>query len=216
MKSKLHRGFSLLEMLIVVSIGLILAGVGFIAMMPVLNQTHLNNAYDTTLMVLRNTRNQAITQSHEYYVYFNPVGFAAGTIQVQYQPPAVNGTFPPLQQVTTYTLPPDITFAVRAGFPSSPTTVPDGFGTGANAIDFGQGLTGAPFNYVVFYPDGSSRDGSALNGYSLGNYNNGVIYLTRASDTIYASRAITVWGATGRVRGWRLNNAAGIGTWVQQ
>jgi prepilin-type N-terminal cleavage/methylation domain-containing protein len=97
MKSKLHRGFSLLEMLIVVSIGLILAGVGFIAMMPVLNQTHLNNAYDTTLMVLRNTRNQAITQSHEYYVYFNPVGFAAGTIQVQYQPPAVNGTFPPLQ-----------------------------------------------------------------------------------------------------------------------
>ena len=63
--------------------------------------------------------------------------------------------------------------------------------------------------YVCFYPDGSSRD-------SLGNYNSGVVYLTRPADTIYASRAITVWGATGRVRGWRLVQQAGVPIWMQQ
>jgi len=34
-------------------------------------------------------QNLAITQSHEYYVNFNPIGFPAGTIQIQYQPPLV-------------------------------------------------------------------------------------------------------------------------------
>jgi hypothetical protein len=39
--------------------------------------------------------------------------------------------------------------------------------------------------------------------------------MTRASD-LYSSRAITVFGPTGRVRGYRLNNVAGVNTWVQQ
>ena len=87
-------------------------------------------------------------------------------------------------------------FAVKTGFP---TNTPDGFGAGVHPIDFGQALAGEPLNYVVFMPDGSSQD-------NLGNYNSGVVYLTRPADTnIYnTSRAITVWGATGRIRGWRL------------
>ena len=195
-------------MMITVSIALILCAVTFIAFQPILNQGHINSAYDTTLMALRNTRNLAITQSHEYYVNFNPAGFPAGTIQIQYQPPAVGaGAAPPLQQVITYSIPSDVSFAVQAGFPAS---APDGFGAGVNAIDFGQTLAGEPLNYVVFMPDGSSQD-------NLGNYNSGMVYLTRPGDNIYnSSRAITVWGATGRIRGWRLAQQAGVATWVQQ
>jgi len=208
MASTKTKGFSLLELMITVSIALILIGVTFIAMRPMLNQAHINSAYDTSLTVLRNTRNMAITQSHEYYVNFNPAGFPAGTIQIQYQPPAVgNGAAPPLEQVITYTIPSDVSFAVQGGFPAN---APDGFGAGANAIDFGQALAGEPLNYVVFMPDGSSRD-------NLGNYNSGIVYLSRPGDNIYiSSRAITVWGATGRVRGWRLNQLAGVASWVQQ
>jgi hypothetical protein len=96
---------------------------------------------------------------------------------------------------------------VKAGFPAS---TPDSFGAGANAIDFGQALAGEPLNYVVFMPDGSSQD-------NLGNFNSGIVYLTRPTDTtIYSSRAITVWGATGRIRGWRLNQVGGVTEWVQQ
>ena len=72
-----------------------------------------------------------------------------------------------------------------------------------------QARMGAPLNYVVFMPDGRSRD-------SVGNFNNGVIYLTPADGDIYNSRAITVWGSTGRVRGWDLTKVGSTATWVQQ
>ena len=202
-----QRGFSLLELMITVAIGLTMASITFIALMPVFNKNHVDLAYDTTLMVLRNTRHLAITQSHQYYVNFNPAGFPAGTIQVTYQPPAANGILPPVQQVATYALPSDVTFSVKAGFP---TTSPDSFGSGLVAIDFGQGLGGGSLNYVCFMPDGSSKD-------SLGNYNSGVIYITRQADpTIYTARSVSVWGATGRVRGWRLDKVSGTTEWVQQ
>jgi type II secretory pathway pseudopilin PulG len=201
-----QRGVSLLELMAVVAITMIVTGIGFISLQPMLKKSHMDNGYDTTLMVLRNTRNLAITQSHQYYVNFNPAGFPAGTIQVQYQPPAVGGgAAPPLQQVSTYTLPVDVSFKVL-GFPAA---APDGFGTGGNAIDFGQNLAGAPMNYVVFMPDGSSRD-------NVGNYNSGVVYLSLADNNIYNSRAITVWGSTGRVRGWKLTKIGNADTWVQQ
>jgi prepilin-type N-terminal cleavage/methylation domain-containing protein len=200
-----QRGFSMLEMLITICISLTMVGVTFIALKPLLNQSHINTAYDTTLMALRNTRNLAISQSHEYYVNFNPAGFPAGTIQIQYQPPAVGGIAQPLQQVITYSIPSDITYAVPTGLPAA---TPDGFGGGIPPIDF-ESIPGVPLNYVVFLPDGSSQD-------SLGNFNSGVIYMTQAADSKYTSRAVTVWGPTGRIRGWRLDSVAGADTWVQQ
>jgi prepilin-type N-terminal cleavage/methylation domain-containing protein len=205
MASRKDRGLSLLEMVITLSIALILCAVTFIAMRPMVNQADVDSAYDTTLMALRNTRNLAITQSHEYYVNFNPAGFAAGTIQVQYQPPTVGGIAQPLEQVITYTIPTDVQFAVQTGFPGN---TPDSFGTGITAIDF-ESTPGVPLNYVVFYPDGSAQD-------NLGNYSNGIVYMTRPNDSMYSSRAVTVWGATGRIRGWRLVQQAGTWTWVQQ
>jgi prepilin-type N-terminal cleavage/methylation domain-containing protein len=205
MASTKTSGFSLLELMITLSIALILAAVTFIGLRPMLNQSHVDSGYATTLMVLRNTRNLAITQSHEYYVNFNPVGFPAGTIQIQYQPPVVGGIAQPLQQVITYSIPQDISFAVQAGFPAS---TPDGFGCGLNAIDF-ESTACVPLNYVVFMPDGSARD-------NLGNYSNGLVYITRLNDSVFNSRAVTVWGTTGRVRGWRMTQQAGAWIWVQQ
>ena len=202
-----HNGFSLLELVITISISLILGGITYMGLQPLLLQNHVNQAYDTTLMVLRNTRNQAITQGHEYYVVFNPAGFPAGTIQVEYQPPAVGGgALPPLQQVMNYNIPTDTSFAVEPGLPAA---TPDGFGAGINAIDFGQTLATEPLNYVVFMPDGSAQDG-------LNNLNSGIVYICRPTGNLYTSKAVTVWGATGRVRGWSLVQQAGAPVWVQQ
>ncbi len=199
MMSRKNRGFSLLELMIVIAIGLTMAGVTFMALMPLFKQNHVDQAYDTTLSAIRNYRNQSITQSKRYILTFT----APGTITVQYWGWGVPVSPAPVT-VATFTLPPDVQFQVQAGFPAAG---PDGFGTGVTALDFDQGMGLGSQNYIMFMPDGSSQD-------TLGNYNSGVLYLNRTGD-MYSSRAITVFGTTGRVRGWRLYNQGG-NKWVQQ
>jgi prepilin-type N-terminal cleavage/methylation domain-containing protein len=214
MTSNRQRGLSLLEMMVTVAIGLTIGGITFIAMMPMFNRNHIDLAYDTTLMVLRNTRHLAISQGHEYIVTFNG---ANGTMTVQYQPPPNPGTltYPAVQLVATYSIPSDTSFAIHGGSPTGAANVPDGIGSGGTNVDFGYtpvGGTGGS-STIVFMPDGSARDGASPgNG---GNYSSGIVYLTRPQGIITDSRAVTVWGATGRIRGWRLNVVSGINTWVQ-
>ena len=190
----------MLELLITIAIGMTMAGVTFMALMPLFQQNHVDAAYDTTLSVIRNYRNLSISQSKRYILTFT----APGTITVQYWGVGVPVSPPPVL-VATYTLPQDVQFAVQAGFPTG--AAPDNFGSGGTAIDFDQGMGLGSQNYIMFMPDGSSQD-------TLGNYKSGVLYMTRPSD-LYSSRAISVFGTTGRVRGWRLYNQSG-NTWVQQ
>ncbi len=211
MRQNSSRGFSMLELMITVSIILIMAGVTLMTMQPMIQKNHVNSAYDTTLEVIRTYRNMAITKSNRYIITFAPgtVGppATAATLTVQFWGTGVPVAPAPVT-IATYQLPTDIQFGVIAGFPTSAATVPDGFGAGATALDFDQGMGLGSQNYIMFMPDGSSQD-------TLGNWNSGVLYLTRASD-LYSSRAITVFGPTGRVRGYRLNNVSGTNTWVQQ
>ena len=208
-----QRGFSMLELAITMSFSLIIAGVTFATLQPLLLQNHVNTAYEKTLMVLRNTRNQAITQGHQYYVTFFPTvgnpaaGGTAAYIQIQYQPPVVGGIAQPIQQVQNYTLPPDVNFSLQTGA-AAPDVTP-GYNTGVNAIDF-ESQAGTPLNYVVFMPDGSAQD-------ALGNLiNSGIVYIARPSGNQYTSKAITVMGSTGRVRGWFLDQQSGGPIWEQQ
>jgi type II secretory pathway pseudopilin PulG len=199
MTSSRNRGFSLLELLIAIAIGFTMTAVTVMTMMPLFKQNHVDTAYDTTQSVLRNYRNLSVTQSVRYIVYYT----APGTITVQRWNFATPVSPAPVT-VATYTLPTDVQFAVQAGFPNPG---PDGFGTGSAAITISNcALVGA--NCLIFYPDGSAQD-------DLGNYNSGVIYLTRPSD-MYSSRAVSIFGTTGRVRGWRLYNQGGTNKWVQQ
>src|ERR1700736_3018307 len=176
-----------------------MAGVTLMAVKPLLQVNHINSAYDTTLSVMRNYRNLSIAQSKRYILTFTP----PGTITVQYWGVGVPVSPVPVT-VATFALPPDIQFAVQPGFPAA---APDSFGTGGTAIDFDQGMGLGSQNYVMFMPDGSSQD-------TAGKYNSGVVYLTRPTD-FYSSRAVSVFGTTGRVRGWRLLNQGG-NKWVQQ
>ncbi|MGP0018095.1 MAG: Tfp pilus assembly protein FimT/FimU [Candidatus Sulfotelmatobacter sp.] len=194
------RGFSLLEMMIVLAIGMTVAGISVMALMPMLQETHVDQAYDTTLSVLRNYRNLSISTSKRYIITFT----APGTITVTRWDYATPVSPAPVF-VASYTLPPDIQFAVQPGFPAA---APDGFGTGVTAIDFDQGMGLGSQNYVMFMPDGSAQD-------TLGNYNSGIVYIARTND-YYRSRALTVWGTTGRIRGWRVYLQSAVNKWVQQ
>jgi hypothetical protein len=61
---------------------------------------------------------------------------------------------------------------------------------------------------IYFYPDGSAQDVN-------GNVNNGVVYLAMPGF-INTSRAITLWGATGRLRGWHIYLSGAKYYWRQQ
>jgi prepilin-type N-terminal cleavage/methylation domain-containing protein len=201
MASGKQRGFSLIEMAIVVSVASIAAGITFINLQTALKAARVTNAYNTTLETMRRARDEAVTQRRVYVVSYT----TPGTI-------AVNQNTPTGPVLVTSTLPPDVSFDVEAGVPTSATTpmgTPDGFGTAQHAIDFDIGVGGGGATAVYFYPDGSAHD---ING----SVNNGVVYIARKSDLL-SSRAITLWGTTGRLRGWRLyKNTSGTAYWRQQ
>ncbi len=208
MSLKQQRGFTLLEMLIVVAISFVLAAITAISYVPLMAQQRVTAAYNTTLTTMRRARDQAAGDMRTYVVTFS----APGTITVQQSLSATTTCqIPPTGPVlVTATLPTDITFHVEPGVPTSATTAPvtpDQFGTASNAFDLDYGNT-AGQNYVCFNPDGTATD-------QVGNISNGVVYLGRPGD-LYSSRALTLWGSTGRIRGWRLYNVSGVNTWKQQ
>jgi len=192
------RGFSLLEMMAVLGIAMIAAAISFMTLQPTLKGSRVTNAYNITLSALRQARDISVAQRQDYYVTFSNA-VVPNTITITQ---GGTGTV-----VRSYTIPTDVAYTIVTGIPTAAGTTPDGFGLGNLAIDFDVGVAGGNNNVIYFYPDGSSKD-------ALGYTNNGVIYIARAND-LYSSHAITVWGATGRIRGWRLYNNAGTPYWRQ-
>jgi prepilin-type N-terminal cleavage/methylation domain-containing protein len=208
-----HRasGFSLLEMMVVVALILVVSRIGFMSLQPSLKAQRVTNAYNTTLSALRQARDNAVAQRTSYHVQFVHTT-SSDTIIVS---PTLS-TFQGAQSTATYKLPTDVSFYAQTGIPTSSTAVPDGFGAGTVAIDFDytpQGGAGGSAD-LYFCPDGSAQDDST--GQCAGNWNSGVVYIARPGE-LMSSRAITVWGGTGRVRGWRLyGNGAGGYQWLKQ
>jgi Tfp pilus assembly protein FimT len=210
-------GFSLLEMLAAIGIFFTLAGITAVAMMPIWKTQDVTTAYNDTLTTLRRARDQAAGDMRIYVVTFANNTNAASTITVQQDGASYTScTLPPNGNVLlTTVLPADITFATQSVFPTSnsytsPPTTPDGFGTASAAIDLDV-VNGASYSGVTsicFNPDGTATD-------QYGNLAGGVVYLTRANDA-YSSRAVTLYGSTGRIRGWRLYNNSGVNSWSQQ
>jgi prepilin-type N-terminal cleavage/methylation domain-containing protein len=195
--SRKQRGFSIIELMIVMTVLLIAISIGFITLQPALQQIRVTNAYNTTLMTMRRAREAAIGQRRTYIVTFSN---AAVPNTVTIAPASVT----PNGLNVTYSLPSDVVITTMATFPNPGA---DGFGAGGTAIDFDQGVGGGDKTSIYFNPDGSAQD---INN----NINNGVVYMGRTGQ-LYSSTAITLWGATGRLRGWKLVNVGGVPTWKQ-
>ena len=220
MASSKQRGFSLLEMVTVCSIGMVMMAITFISLQPALKDARVTTAYNTVLGQMRVARQKAVDNREQYIVCFGtdtpsgaatPLGTATAQSVTVFQWPSGTALSSAVE-TSAEQLPADIKFQTLSvpspGIPTSPTTVPDGFGTGNVALAFDQGVSGGVVDEVMFQPDGTARD-------TNGNINSGVLYMARTGD-LFSSRSITVFGASGRIRGWRLVNRTGTPTWIEQ
>jgi len=212
-KTSGNSGFSLLEMAMVLALILIVSTISFMSLQPMLRQQRVNNAYNTVLGAMRQARDNSVAQRTSYVVILDSTT-TPHTVTVS---PTFSGPQGILSPVT-YKLPTDVNFDVESGVPTAPTKTPDGFGIGAKAVDFGytgQGTGLGGQSRIYFCPDGSAQDAAGGLGQCSGNFNGGVVYIARPGE-LMSSRALTVWGATGRIRGWRLYSGGGGPTWQRQ
>lgn len=212
-------GFSLLEMLIVISISLIITVISVVTLIPLQRQQHVVNAYNITLSALRQARDNAIAQRTSYSVTFSSTA-SPNTIVVAPILPTGVSTFTGDQSSVTYQLPTDVQFLAQTGLPNTTTTAPDGYYNSAlAAIDLGYANDGytSGITTVYFCPDGTAQNSQDGSGNCSGSAEGGVVYLAQ-SGNVLSSRAITLWGATGRIHGWRLYPGSGGTTyqWIRQ
>jgi len=196
-----QRGYSALEVTVTLMILLIVASVAVFTLGNSLPAMHTNTGLQTTVQVLRQARQTAIDQRRTIVVTFNAPAGATHSITVQEM---VGGVIIPaaLKQVP---LPSDVQFFADPKLPKPPNT-PDGFGNGTVAIDFEDAVSATPGTQVFFLPDGSAQS-------AAGNLENGVVYIEK-SGYWQLSRAVSVFGGTGKIRGWRLQQiSAGVWTW---
>lgn len=197
--SNRERGFSMIELSMVVLLTMIVAAMAYFQLSPGLQVARSDAAMRELVDQLRQAREYAIVNRRYVKVTF-PIS-AVGQPQVQItQMNALTTSESAGSNVVLGTVPlqSPLAFTLVSGM----TDTPDGFGK-AGAIEF-EGQTTLPLGGLLFQSDGELVDG--------GSYLpvNGSIFLGIAGNQLSA-RAVTVLGATGRVRGWR---SKGTG-WVQ-
>jgi prepilin-type N-terminal cleavage/methylation domain-containing protein len=204
---KLQKGFSVVELVIVVAVMVIVSGMAIMSTSRPSTAARANNAADAVVNTLRQGRLQAITKRRNVLVTLS------GTNQIQLTVQTLPG-----EAAATAIPPVLLNDGTRNGlqfyvFPTLPNTPmgPLGFGN-TTAIDF-EAVNGGTVGTAVMFSSSGSLVGvggaSVANYYALGNNNpiNATIFIGVQGDAATA-RAITVTGATGRVRSFSWNGTA--------
>ena len=190
------RGFSMIEMCVVIAISLVIAGIAILQAQPALMQIHANTAKDEVQGALRQARETAISDRRDVQVEFlvNPAGNPPGSYV---RLTRIGGACCANTVILMMPISNSVIYTTFVGEPDSP----DGFGNGG-AIYFG-GIAGGPPAGMVYQSDGTfvtSGTGIPING---------TVFLGVTGQPTTA-RAITILGATGRVRSYHIS---GTTTW---
>ncbi len=197
-RCKSAHGFTIIELLIVIAIGLTVTAISFTLLQSAMNTSKANSALQIALGQVRQLHERAIDERHTYRLTFT----APRTIQTDRIDFAGAVTTPVF--ISSVDLPPDVSFTIVSGTPTSGT--PNSFGSATTAIDLSvNNATG--ITQVYFQGDGRVLD-------SLNRVANGIVYMARPGD-LTSTRAITIFGATGRAKGWKLQKSGSVACWGQ-
>lgn len=197
-----QRGFSLLEMMVVVLIIMLILGMVILQLQPMLASSRADSAMKEVVDELRQAREYSISNRRYVQVSFI-TQIVGGQTLYEVQSTQMNtlttggGAVNPVLRTTPIEAP--MTFYLTPNM----NDTPDAFGN-ASAIEFG-GIAGGPVTGMLFQSDGELVAG--------GTYLpiNGTVFLGKAGIAPSLARAVTVLGTTGRVRGWK---ALGL-NWTQ-
>jgi len=183
--NRTERGFSLLEVIMVVGIMLMLAGLAVIQSFGSLESYQANSAADTVASQLRVARQLAISQRRNVQITFN-TAVTPPTIIYQILPRPGSGDAP--VPVVTGVLARQTTFMQESGVGDTPMA----FGTcSSSGICIG-GVAGGPA-FMQFTSTGQFTDSTGVN--TL----NGTVFIG-VPNQVLTARAVTIMGSTGRVR----------------
>lgn len=180
-----ERGYSLIETLVVAALAMVLMAMTVVQIRASRATFAADNAMRHVMGEMARARDMAIQQRRVMLIQLLP------TNELRIVRVNPNTNLPEPDPLRRTILEGNIGFALPPGTPDTP----DAFGAGS-AWDF----DGAnPTTEVAF-----NGDGMMINRTS-GNVINGTVFLAAPNDP-YATRAVTVLGATGRVRGFRRMN----------
>jgi len=193
------NGFSMVEVLVVVAILMIVSAITVVALQPTLQNFRASDAEGQVKSTLRQAREYAVSQRRTVAVSFATDAF--GNPEMKLNLYTVAAGVQVLNNVPFQTVPlePTVQFAL---FPALPDT-PDKFGN-ASALCF-NGAAYAAGTVIEFQSDGTFTNGA-------GTPINGSIFMGIPNYPTTA-RAVTILGATGRIKGWTGADGA---SWSQQ
>ena len=195
-----QAGFSLIEMLVVVSLILIVGAMVMIQSAPIMANAKMDSAMRQVIDQIRQAREYSITNRRYVNVAFPTAVVGANTVytvtitQMNSLTAGAGATNPVLS--TT------IIQAPAQYYTFGGLDTPDAYGNSA-AIYF-ENTSGGPLGGMLFQSDGELVDGATFQPI------NGTVFLG-VPGTATSARAVTVLGSTGRVRGWKGNGV----NWTQ-
>lgn len=185
-----NRGFTLVELIIVVTTLGVVSGFGYMAVEPAMRAREVDMALRTVDLEMRRARQQAVDSRRKHRVTFT----APDSIVTERQAPAAQGGA--WSTIRTETLPGDLEFRIHASVSSGP----DGYAF-TQPINFSSSTT------VYLMPDGSAITAS-------GAITNGVVYVSRSGE-LDTMRAVTLFGATGNLTRWKYTYDGGSWQWEE-
>lgn len=195
-----ERGFSMIELSVVIGLILIISAMAIFSYLPLLQDANFDSSMRQVLDQLRQAREYSIANRRYVQLTF-PTVVIGGVTQYQVVMTEMNsltaggGAANPV--LSTVPIHPPAQYLLLSAIDT-----PDGFclGAPAAAVEFKTVAGGAPVS-ILFQSDGELVDGASYQPI------NGTIFLGRPGQPTSA-RAITILGTTGRVRAWKSNGAA--------
>jgi prepilin-type N-terminal cleavage/methylation domain-containing protein len=185
MKSRTCLGFTLLEVMVVLTLILAVAAAAVPRIQSTVQHTRVEAALQMVALEMRRARQLAMDHRRVHTISFT----TPRTVTIVRQETGGN----PPTTVSELGFSPDVEFN-RNSVSSNPDQM-----TSSAAIDF-NGATSVRFN-----PDGSAVDAS-------GQVCNGLVFVSRPGDP-HSTAAVTLFGSTGRIRGFRFVQRNGVWGW---